>query len=85
MEALVLQQDLEPFPKRPNVMLVFKNEGLLSSTYKQETINNFFQSNPQSIFGIKQRVKSMQYQSTSYVVAVVKLAVFAIILAIALV
>ena len=85
MEALVLQQDFEPLPKHPKVSLVFKNEGLLSSAYKQETSDNFFQSNPQSIFGIKQRIKSMQYQSTSNVAAVVKLSVFVAVLAIALI
>lgn len=85
MEALKLQQDIEPLPKQPKIILIFKNEGLLSSTYKQETSNNYFESNPLSIFGIKQRIKSMQYQSTSNVATILKLSVFAIVIATALV
>ena len=83
MEALVIQQDIEPLPMDEKLILVFKNEGLLSSTYKKKTSRNFFQSNPKSIFGIKQRIKSMQYQSTSSVVTLLKLSVLAVVLAVA--
>jgi hypothetical protein len=85
MELVLTHQDIEPLPKQIKEPFIFKNEGLLSSTYKQETCNNFFHSNPKSIFGIKQSVKSNRYQLTSHIDTILKLSVFAIVLGIALV
>lgn len=76
MELVLTHQNIEPLPKRKRESFIFKNEGLLSSTYKQETCNNFFHSSPKSIFGIKQSVKSKQYQFTSSIETVLKLSVF---------
>lgn len=85
MELVLTHQNIEPLPKHKRESFIFKNEGLLSSAYKQETCNNFFHSNPKSIFGIKQSVKSRQYQFTSSIEILLKLSVFAIVLVIALV
>ncbi len=84
MELVLTQQELEPLPRQEKVPFVFKNEGLLTSTYKKEIRNNFFHSNPKSIFGIKQRIKSKQYQFTSSIDTILKLSVFVIALVVAL-
>jgi len=78
MELVLTQQDIEPLPKQKKEVFTFKNEGILSSTYKQETCENFFHSHPKSIFGIKQRIKSKQYQLTSSIDTILKLSVFVI-------
>lgn len=84
MELVLTHQDLEPLPRQKKEPFIFTNEGLLTSTYKEETRNNFFHSNPKSIFGTKQRIKSFQYQFTSHIETILKLSVFAIALIIAL-
>jgi len=78
MELVLTHQDLELLPKQKRETFTFKNEGILSSTYKQEISNNFFHSSPKSIFGIKQRIKSNQYQFTSSIETILKLSVFVI-------
>ena len=78
MELVLSHQEFEPLPKKKRESFVFNNEGILSSAYKEEIKNNFFQSDPKSVFGAKQRIKSFQYQYTSGIDAVLKLSVFAI-------
>ncbi len=78
MELVLTQQDLEPLPKQKRETFTFKNEGILSSTYKQETCENFFHSRSKSIFGTKQRIKSNQYQFTSSIETILKLSIFVI-------
>ncbi len=76
MELVLTQQDIEPLPKQKIKPFIFNNEGLLNSNYKEETKENFFHSNPKSIFGIKQSVKHRQYQFTSNIATILKLSVF---------
>ncbi|MCK0110403.1 hypothetical protein MWU58_13965 [Flavobacteriaceae bacterium S0825] len=78
MELVLSHQEFEPLPKKKREHFVFNNEGILSSAYKEEIKNNFFQSSPKSVFGVKQRIKSFQYQYTLGIDAVLKLSVFAI-------
>ena len=80
MEALVLRKEIEPLPIQKEASFVSDYEGFLNSNYKQVVKKNFFHSNPKSIFGIKQRVKSRQYQHNSAVGALLKLSVFVITL-----
>jgi len=84
MELTLAQNYIEPLPKRKREPFIFKNEGLLISNYKKETRENFFHSNPKSIFGIKQLVKHSQYQFTSSIETILKLSVFVIVLSIML-
>ncbi len=84
MEALILQKEIEPLPKQKIETLIFKNAGLLSSNYIQETFTDFFHSSPKSLFGIKQHKKNKQYQFTFGIDTILKLFVFAIILSLAL-
>ena len=78
MELVLVHQEIEPLPRKNSEPFIFNNEGILSSAYKKEIQNNFFQSSPKSVFGVKQGVKSFQYQYTSGIGALLKLSVFAI-------
>ena len=76
MELVLTQRDLEPLPIQKRESFIFTNEGLLKSNYKVETKENFFHSNPKSIYGVKQSVKNRQYQFTSSIATILKLSVF---------
>jgi hypothetical protein len=84
MELVLTTQEIEPLPKRTIKPFIFNNEGILSSSYKEEINENFFNSNPKSVFGIKQRVKSKQYRATYGISAILKLSVFVAFITIAL-
>ena len=84
MELVLTTQDLEPLPKQKCDAQEFLNEGILTSSYKQEIKNNFFKSSPKSVFGIKQRIKSRQYRITSSIETILKLSVFVIAIVITL-
>ncbi|NND26031.1 MAG: hypothetical protein HKO00_08420 [Flavobacteriaceae bacterium] len=85
MEALIIHQEIEALAKQKKELFEFKNEGLLNSPYKQAIRENFFHSDPNSIFAIKQRIRSYQFQFPSTIDTILKLSVFSIVLAIALV
>lgn len=78
MILVLTQVDIDPLPKQKKESIVFKNEGLLTSNYKKEIQDNFFHSSPTSVFGIKQRIKSDQYQYLPSIDVILKLSVFAI-------
>ncbi len=80
MELLVTQ-DLEPLPFSNSTTEFVRPEGLLNSNYKSVVKCNMKHSNSNSIFGIKQRVKSRQYHFTSSVATLLKVSVFVIALA----
>lgn len=84
MELVLTQVDIDPLPKQKRETFVFKNEGLLTSNYKEEIQNNFFHSSPTSVFGIKQRIKSNQYQYLPSIDVILKLSLFAIAIVAAL-
>ena len=84
MELVLTQKDFEPLPIQKQESFIFSNEGLLNSNYKEETKENFFHSNPKSIFGIKQSVKNRQYLFTSSIATILKLSVFLGVLSIML-
>ena len=79
MELVLSSLDIEPLPIKGVKPFVFNNEGLLISNYKEETKKNFFHSNPKSVFGIKQRIKRGQYQSTNAIETIIKLSVFVLV------
>jgi hypothetical protein len=83
MEIVLTHQEFEPLPRQKRESFVFNNEGILTSNYKEEIQDNFFNSNPTSVFGAKQRIKNFQYQYTSGIDAILKISVFAIALIVA--
>ena len=84
MVLVVLQEDIEPLPRRRKQRPAFNNEGILSSVYKEETKANYFNSNPQSIFAAKQRVKHRLYDYGIGAESLIKFTVFLSIIAIAI-
>lgn len=78
MEIVVNQKlALEP---EPIEVFHFTNNGLLNSNYKSVVKHNFSASAPQSIFGIRQRIKSSQLHMVNHTAVILKLSVFAIAL-----
>jgi len=64
MELVITSQDLEPLPIQKEEP-VNKPLGFLTSNYKQIVKSNFNKVNSNTIFGIRQRIKSRQH-STNY-------------------
>lgn len=83
MEIVLTHQEFEPLPRQKREPFIFNNEGILNSVYKEEIQDNFFNSNPKSVFGAKQRIKNFQYQYTSGIDAILKISVFVIALIVA--
>ena len=81
MELVITSSHLKPEPKRRLKTQFVRPEGLLNSNYKSIVNGNFKNANSSSIFGIKQSLKGRQYQFTSSIDTLLKLSVFAIVLA----
>ena len=76
---LVLNQELEFVPE-PIEVSQKSSRGLLNSNYKSVVKHNFSKSTAKSVFGIRQRIKSSQFNKVDHVAAILKLSVFATIL-----
>lgn len=74
MELVLSSQNLEPFPKQE----IVRPEGLLNSNYKRIVSSNYKTTNTNTLFAIKQRVKSRQFQFTSSIDTILKLTVFTV-------
>ncbi|WP_430409901.1 hypothetical protein [Kordia sp.] len=61
------------------------HRGLLTSRYKQQIQSGFDKLTGRSLFGLKQRVKTNQYQLTSVTGTILKISVFVIAYVIAFV
>ncbi len=81
MELVLTAQELEPSPILRLETEFVRPEGLLNSHYKSVVNYNIYHANTTSIFGIKQLLKSRQYQFTSSIETLLKLSVFATVLA----
>ena len=75
MELVITTQDLKPLPKQ-NEEFVNKPLGFLNSNYQQVVRSNFNKVNSHSIFGIRQRIKSRQFNSTSSIGTILKVSLF---------
>lgn len=80
MELVLTEQDLEPLPEPKELVQHVKPEGILNSNYKKLVTKNLSQITSQSLFGIKQRLKSSQYRFTSGAETILKVSVFATII-----
>ncbi|WP_369997380.1 hypothetical protein [Winogradskyella sp.] len=72
---LVLNQKLETVPE-PIVVSHFTTNGILNSNYKSIVKNNFSKSTTTSIFEIRQRIKSSQFNMVNHTGVILKLSVF---------
>jgi len=76
---LVLNQTVDITPE-PIAVSHFTTNGLLNSNYKSVVRQNFSKSTTKSVFGIRQRVKSSQFNMANHTAIILKLSVFAMIL-----
>lgn len=78
---LVVNQKLEFVSEpEPTVVSHFTTQGLLNSNYKSLVKQNFKTCTKKSIFGIRQRLKSSQFNMVNHTAVILKLSVFAIAL-----
>lgn len=77
MELVFTVEDLEPEPRVIETQT--KPKGLLNSNYKKLVKKNLSNTTSQSIFGMRQRLKRCQYQFTSSIETILKVAAFAVI------
>ena len=80
MELILTTEDLELLPEPRVFTKLPRPEGILNSNYKSIAKQNLNNTNLQSIFGIRQRVKSRQYQFTSSISTVLKVSLFTVII-----
>lgn len=80
MELLLTEQDLEPLPEFNEFVQHVKPEGILNSNYKKLIRKNLNNRASQSLFGIKQRLKSRQYRFTSGAETLLKVSAFTTII-----
>lgn len=76
---LVLNQELKNTPE-PIEVPHFTTNGLLNSNYKTLVKQNFRKLTTKSVFGIRQRLKSSQFNMVNHTAVILKLSAFAIIL-----
>ena len=81
MNALVLRKDFKPVNIEKERSYIDSYEGFLNSSYKQVAKTNFFDAKPNTILGIKQRIRSYQYAKDHSAEVVIKLGFFAVVLA----
>ncbi|NQX84889.1 MAG: hypothetical protein HRT67_03115 [Flavobacteriaceae bacterium] len=80
MEIILKRQKTESLVEQQLLASDFKTQGLLNSVYKRRTQHNLFNSNPKSIFGIRQDVKRKRYRAALRIDAALKLSIFVITL-----
>jgi hypothetical protein len=79
MELVLTQQNAEPFPINKFNSIHNKPLGLLTSEYKAVAKSNYHNFNKQSLFGMRQAVKSQFYNSTCVAEVTLKLSLFLIL------
>lgn len=78
MELVLKTKEIKSVSKPRIIEKQTRPEGLLNSNYQKVVASNYNNITRDSIFGIKQYVKSRQYQEELSVEAVLKVSVFVI-------
>lgn len=79
MELIITNTKSQSLSKRRIIEKESQPEGILTSNYKQIVNQNLKSASPNTVFGVKQRVKSLQFQATSNAVeTLLKLSVFTV-------
>ena len=65
MELIITNTKSQSLSKRRIIEKESQPEGILNSNYKQIVNQNLKSASPNTVFGIKQRLKSLQFQTTS--------------------
>ncbi|WP_303317056.1 hypothetical protein Q4Q34_02840 [Flavivirga abyssicola] len=80
MELLLTEQDLEPLPEPKGYVQHAEPEGILNSNYKKLVTKNLSNITSQSLFGIKQRLKSSRCRFTSGAETILKVSAYTTII-----
>ncbi len=75
MELVLSNNDSDPLPTKVNDT-VNQPLGFLNSNYQQIVNNNFSKVSSNSIFGIRQRLKSRQFNTCCSIETVLKVSLF---------
>ena len=79
MELIITNTKSQSLSKRRIIEKESQPEGILNSNYKQIVNQNLKSASPNTVFGIKQRVKSLQFQTTSTAAeTLLKLSIFTV-------
>ncbi|WP_338357018.1 hypothetical protein [Yeosuana marina] len=79
MELVISRQGIETAFEPREVEEYIKPEGILNSNYQIVAKSNLENIEANSVFGIRQRVKSYHYRTTSGVETLLKVTVFVIL------
>ena len=79
MELVVSRQGIERAFEPKKVEEYIKPEGILNSNYQIIAKSNLENIEANSIFGIKQRIKSYHYRTTSSIETILKVSIFMIL------
>ena len=79
MELTVSVEDLEPLPEPKELENYVKPEGLLNSNYQNIVKDNYTSIKEESVFVIRQRIKSFQYANSTSISTILKISVFLIV------
>ncbi|GAA4268183.1 hypothetical protein [Hyunsoonleella aestuarii] len=75
MELVLSSENVEPLPRQKEDLIV-KPSNFLNSSYKNVVESNYSKMNSNSLFGIRQSVKSHFFVSSSVAATAIKLSVF---------
>ena len=79
MELIITNTKSQSLSKRRIIEKESQPEGISNSNYKQIVNQNLKSASPNTVFGIKQRLKSLQFQTTSTAAeTLLKLSVFTV-------
>ena len=76
MELVVSKYDFQTGVKPKEIEDYIKPEGLLNSNYKNIVKENYVYIEQDTVFGIRQRIKSFQYANTTSISIILKISVF---------
>ena len=84
MALLITSQDLESHLKHDEDT-VYRPLGFLNSSYQQIVKSNYSKMNTSSVFGIRQRLKSRQFNTCCPIETILKVSLFFIVIVIAVI
>ena len=79
MELVVSKYDFQSGVKPKEIEDYIKPEGLLNSNYQNIVKDNYTNIEEESVFGIRQRIKSFQYSESTSICTILKISIFIIV------
>lgn len=79
MELVVSRYNFQTELKQKQLEDYIKPEGLLNSNYQNIVKDNYTNIEEESVFGIRQRIKSFQYSESTSICTILKISIFIIV------